>query len=623
MTTGGVVKAWDGPSSSKQEAALRGLAAAAASRTAARAVMTKSEARVLVSIRRNINVGVPTWAIAAALDVTPGRVSQMVKRDHPAEPAEPVVAAVPAPARKLPTLEDGAPLVSGAASVRSVTHFAVRVTAWVDLVARRGVTSSGAVFTFPEAPARLRGMLQGLPAEVARVYLTGGRDTLGLSTELVRELFTSTAGEGWSVAPAGLYLADPDLPIGRWVSEAGRTVEVHRAATWLGEGNYGPELARDAMACLAELLRPRFGTGQWLSTPSTTGRDLWRRIIPEVRSYPVLSTELRELIHATSGQGRIELLPPAVETLPGFCYLDGRFMYAGLLWGMPVVTEQQPPRRWTGDEVARLEQGALDRLLKGRGRWLVRYRVPADWRHVGLLPVLGTSRAAGWTYPSSQGSRGRTWVDGAELVLALAHGWPVDILEGVTFAEGKPLNLWRDKLVDAWTAAATMPEPLAGLVRTALRAVVLHSVGAFASRTHLVTRHGTALEAQEADRTGRAVGPVTAVGQAFMWTEQPAETAWAQTMSHPEWSATVWARARVRLLDGPGADGTRVGALHLPRASVVAFRTDALYTDRDPRWSDDGAVGRFRVKGSLSGPVPAPTTPTELFQLRDASERTA
>ena len=63
-----------------------------------------------------------------------------------------------------------------------------------------------------------------------------------------------------------------------------------------------------------------------ISVPSEVAaaraQDLWTRTIPTkgkwAGGYPVLSEELRGLLHATGGQGRTELiLPPRVpETLP-------------------------------------------------------------------------------------------------------------------------------------------------------------------------------------------------------------------------------------------------------------------------------------------------------------------
>lgn len=591
--------------------------------------------RTEAAIRAAIDAGIPTRVIGERLGLTPGRVSQMVTRPTPAEPEpeRPAVDPVPARAgdrrrklREVPTMPaEGAPLVSTVATARRLTQYGRRVTAWVDLDARRGVTDDGVTFGWADHPAGLRGMLHGLPEQVVRVYVVGGLDVFvdrgPVSAERVRATFTATADETWAVAKSGLYLTDPDLPVGRWThTGSGRTVEVHRAATWLGDDDVTPDQARECMALLSELLRARFGTGQWLSTPATTGRDLWRRTIPEGRVYPVLSAELRELLHATAGQGRAELLPARTDELPGFTYLDGRFMYAALTWGLPVVTEDDGPRRWTAQDVNKLTGSELRRVLAGRGRWLVDVTIPREWAHVGLLPAM--AERTGWRYPAEPGERFRTWVDGSEALLAYDRGWALRFVEGFTMREGKPLNLWRDKLVDAWQAADELeasPE-CRRRVRSAIRAMVLFSIGAFAARSHTVTRYGSAEDAAEAEAAGRLVKAPTLVGDQLTWQESTPANEWVETMTHPEWPATVWARARVRLLDHPLPGGGRGGALHLPASEVVAFRTDALYVCKDPRWPDDGQVGRFRVKGSLPGPVKAPTDLAELFRLRDESE---
>jgi hypothetical protein len=622
-------RAWSGPTSRQQEAALRRLDTIRAASDKLLAQQTTLEARREAAIRAAITAGLPTRVIGEQLGITPGRVSQMVTRPTPAEPEPEIPATAPArrkgrAVREVPRLpEEGTALVSAVATVRKLAHYGRRVTAWVDLPAQRGVTDDGQVFAWPGRPV-LRDMLHLLPENVTRVYVTGGLDVFTdrtASAELVRAAFTSVADDTWQVARSGLYLADGTLPVGRWTHAVqGRTVEVHRAATWLGEEPCTPEEARACMAALSELLRERFGTGQWLSTPATTGRDLWRRTIPEGRAYPVLAPELRELIHATAGQGRAELLPAPAEQVPGFVYLDGRFMYAALTWGMPVVTDDEPPRRWTAAQVAGLDDGQRARLFAGRGRWLVDVTVPAGWSHVGLLPTMADDRRAGWRYPREAGERFRTWVDGAELLVALGQGWPCEVVEGFTMREGKPLNLWTDKLVDAWHAAAQLE--CGDQVRGALRAMLLFSLGAFAARSHTVTRYGTAEDAREAEDAGRMVKAPTLVGDRLTWQETTPGNEWTDTMAHPEWSATVWARARVRLLDHALPGGGRGGALHLPAGSVLAFRTDALYTTSDPRWPDDGKPGRFRVKGSLPGPVKAPTDLAELFQLRTDAEAT-
>ena len=75
-------------------------------------------------------------------------------------------------------------------------------------------------------------------------------------------------------------------------------------------------------------------------------------------------------------------------------------------------------------------------------------------------------------------------------------------------------------------------------------------------------------------------------------------------MSHPEWSAQVWGRARARVLWAPTAVAhTYAGALTIPAAQLVSIYGDAVMTTREPEWAaprfDDGKPGRLRVKGHL------------------------
>ena len=104
-------------------------------------------------------------------------------------------------------------------------------------------------------------------------------------------------------------------------------------------------------------------------------------------------------------------------------------------------------------------------------------------------------------------------------------------------------------------------------------------------------------------------------GGAFVWGESTG-VAWPE-MVHPEWSASIWAKCRVRLLDGPGVNG-RTGALHVDPQHVVAFRTDALYLASEPAWRDDGRNGRLRCTWRHEGPLRRPTTAAELLAVSHA-----
>ena len=445
-----------------------------------------------------------------------------------------------------------------------------------------------------------------------RVYLTGppplDPSTGATQAEQVRAWAMGEVPAGWTHGDH--YLADPTLPVCRYVSPTGDKVTVMRAAMWWGETDADSSVCREAWVALErELGKHNVFHGAGLAdTPATTGRALWLRTIPEDRGYEVMAPELRELVAETSGQGRIELRPQPrrpSEAREDFTYLDGRFMYAALTWGMPIG----PPALWTADQLGRLNDAEAERLYRGRGRWRVTATVPDTWSHVGLL--MAPAEAGGWCYPYVGGQTFTTWADGSEVWLAMCHGWSVEIHEGMSWREGKPLNSWRDKLVETWTraeAAGRHGHAEAALVAKAVRSILLHAIGAFAARSHPITRTAPVDSNPEVP----AGTEVRMVGDNLVWQEPARQSAWTERTAHPEWSATVWARARVRLAEH---------ALRLDPAQVVAFATDALYVAGGvPDWPDDGKPGAFRSKGTRPGTFTWPDTYPELYLLRDEAE---
>lgn len=450
--------------------------------------------------------------------------------------------------------------------------------------------------------------------DLDRLYLVG--DVPGVGVDGLRSwAMPERLPDGWE---HGRHYLEMPNPVLRYV-QGGREVEVLRVASWLGEADYTVKEAAQAMRLVRAELEARFDEGRMLSTPATTGRYLIGRTVPFSSGWPVLTDELQDLIRSTSGQGRIELLPRSGE-LPGLYEYDGRLMYAALCWGL----SGGAPVRDTADEYAGYT----------RGRYRVRFTVPGDWDErcdpkcgmpghagIGLLGV--TDDDDGWRFPSSPGETGETWCDGAELHVALAHGWKVEIRERLLWPDTPtrgPLDTWAERLVAARQAAEEAAETpaVAALARNAVRAVILHGIGALHGRPHKVSRavpidHGDAVPLDVLDT-------VRPEGDWLLWTEG-SDQAWPE-MSHPEWSAAIWARARARLLSGPtGIAAMRSGALHVWPQHVVAFRTDALYLDRDPCWPDDGKPGRYRLKRAVTDPVAAPQDWHELLTTRAKGER--
>lgn len=593
--------------------------------TAARKALDKATAKRDAWIVRCVDAGVSPAEVARVAGVSRGRVSQIAPVPKAPEPRIHAqkkggdASRVNDPAT-VPTLAATVPLLSGIASTRKRTPYG-KPTLFYDV--RTGATAGA------NAPRGRR--LVAEPGSVAdildaaaehghgRVYLTGPAPTAPGATraESVRA-WALTGAEGWTAESH--YLSDPDLPVLRFVNPStlfgGKPlrVTVMRAASWWGESDADAETCAAAWAGLERALDaiPAFAGSGIADTPATTGRALWLRTIPAGRNYPVLSDEVRELIAETSGQGRIELRPAAVPQADSFTYLDGRFMYAALTWGMPVGE----PRRWTGAEVDALSARDFTKAIRGRGRWRITCTVPDGWAHVGMFMVPDPGERK-WHYPNRPGQTFTTWADGSEVWAAMERGWDQHLVihEGMTWDEGKPLDAWHDALVAVWESANANGSPAAKLAARAVRAILLFTVGAFAARSHPVTR--TTTDPGQVP----AGAEVRRVGDDLVWTETAKPSPWTLQTAHPEWSATVWARARTRLLTGRGVGQERVGALHLPAESIVAFATDALYVaGGSPGWSDDGKPGRFRVKGIRPGAFDWPETAADLYRLRDEAE---
>jgi hypothetical protein len=197
--------------------------------------------------------------------------------------------------------------------------------------------------------------------------------------------------------------------------------------------------------------------------------------------------------------------------------------------------------------------------------------------------------------------------------LAREHGWRVDVLEGFHFDEGKPLNTWRDKIMAVYGMTG-LPEGIGPLVKSAARMMILASIGAFASRSHVLTHTTTDPDALPAD------APVREVGGVYVWESPAPRGEWMERVSHPEWAAEIWGRCRARLLSSPAVAGVRTGALHVPPGSVIGLRTDGLTLVGDPGWPDDGKAGRFRLVGRARGAFEWPQSDAALSALKRTAE---
>lgn len=339
-----------------------------------------------------------------------------------------------------------------------------------------------------------------------------------------------------------------------------------------------------------------------LDTPGTTGRDLWMRT-PAAAGCPIMSDETQDLVRATSGQGRIETYGGPTP-IRGLYEYDMRVAYAAVLRGMPIG---EPIFVGGGTSVL---HAVVDR--NARARALVTAHVPNSWRHVGLI---GVPTSAGMSWPAEPGRViPHVWVDGCELALAVKSGWRIEVEECLLWPEiGEPLRCWGERLVDLLAEAERVLMPIGfAHVRSMLRSIILHTIGAFHGSRHRVEMRASKLE--EAPLGARQLSELDD-GSVSWVADGPA--VWPEAI-HPEWSAHIWARNRVRLLEHPAGGGM----LTVNRERLVAVRTDAVYLDSpEPDWvaGDDGKVGRWVAKRAIRETVVRPRTGTDLIELRDGA----
>ncbi|MEU7640790.1 hypothetical protein AB0C11_32750 [Streptomyces sp. NPDC039016] len=484
----------------------------------------------------------------------------------------------------------------------------------------------------------LQAVFHTIPDGVERLYITAGDPW---HRDADRYPFLRDAVAAWLNAPVSGWRTDTGRgkdrmaghfvharnPVARYQRDDGQQhVEIRSVGEWFDPQGADPTVIRDAFVLLWKALRTHWSDAVIMGSPSQTGRDLWTRTIPArgqfADGFPVLSEELRGLLHATAGQGRTELLtPPSVpEQLPALVEYDRTFAYAKHTWKSPVGT----PRRITATTFASWSQKEQTKALFGCGHWQIRVTVPDTWNHVGLLPAPAPGERA-WHYPATPGTTFTTWAGGPEVYTALTNPltpWKIEILDGLLWDDGKPLDDWSKKLKDAWatlTAQASLhgdpnQRHAAHLASRAVRALLLYGIGSFAQRPRTVT--GTT--PRTAERDVPADAEIIGFDDDTITWQRPTGFA-RDPNAHPEWAASIWSGARAALLSmRMREDNTHVGALHTPPGTVVAFRTDAIYVTAPQNWPYHGQPGEYLNKGHLTGPIPAPTTEDELLTLREA-----
>jgi hypothetical protein len=305
-----------------------------------------------------------------------------------------------------------------------------------------------------------------------------------------------------------------------------------------------------------------------LSTPSKTGQAfLWEQL-PE-GDFPSLEPDMANHIRKISPQHRMEVLRPEIDLNTCLEY-DARWMYASctLADRLPVGT----PRKVTEFEPYM------------PGWYEVLFTVPATWRHVGLLPV--ATLDGKWIYPSTPGQMYSTWASEPELTVAHSMGWKIDVIEGVQFDKGRPLEKWTKKLI-------ALQKALEGFeyAQKAVRAIHVQAIGSMhvngytreefipekdwrdwvRNNRDLLSKVGTRWERVPGGRMVPVVVPDDSPLAIYM----------------PHWSSQIYALERAWI------------AKHLLQCdfeTVVKVHGDAILSTRALPFQDNGNMGQLRRK---------------------------
>ncbi|MFG2298476.1 Mucin-19 [Streptomyces sp. NPDC048603] len=484
------------------------------------------------------------------------------------------------------------------------------------------------------------------PATVERIYVTAG-DPWHQGSERHEFLKDAVAAwlngplpEGWTVESsrgkdrqAG-HLVHPRNPVGRW-QRGDQHTEIRSVGEWFDPEGADPATVRAAFVELWKALRPHFEDVVLMGSPSQTGRDLWSRTIPTkagakwADGFPVMSQEIRGLLHATAGQGRTELFtPPRVpERVPGWYEVDRTFAYAKHTWASGVGV----PRRITAAAFAAMTEKEQTNALFAPSHWQVRVTIPQGWSHVGLLPAPAPGERS-WHYPYEGGRTFVTWAGGAEVNLALRNPiapWRIEILDGLLWESGDPLKSWSTKLQKAWRSLRAIAEmhgdeqqkQACRLASRAVRSILLYGIGTFAQRPRITTG-SLELGAGGAVPDLPDGARLTGITDTHVTWERNQGFARDQ-YAHPEWAAGVWSAARAALLsvstsskDPSTGKPVKAGALHLPAGSILAFRTDAIYTSAPVDWEYGGEPGDYLLKGRMPWEQTTPRTDEEFYYLQ-------
>ena len=509
-------------------------------------------------------------------------------------------------------------------------------TIWVDYATGQGVTREGTRITPKLGERRKTPNLTDLLDTAAsygatRIMLTGRipEPAPGSRHWLIVKTPNWNGGDVWTSATS---------PSGRFTHvSTGQEVQVRTVREWFGDVPLNPAQARLAWETLESVIVGVDDRARLMLSPARTGANLWAWSLPKTVPLVPVSADVADELHMTSGQHHLEhlvagpsfatheycvpLIDPAVtKKISAFAHVDGRFMYAALGRELGVG----PGIRYNRAQAYEL----LTSDPYARARYEVRFTVPSDWAHVGILPVRHENVSDGWYYPNRPGAVGVTWADASEVAVALRAGWGIDPLQAVVFNKARPLDTFMDRMNRARERVLEnpdMPPLLKRAVSDALRSILIQAIGNFASRGRTKVR--TATSAFEIPPQYQASAERR--GDVFTY-RVPSERRPDNGLYHPEVAVQLWGRGRARVLSAPTAhDKFGGGALAVPGHTLVGINGDALYTTELPEWSmpvehggaDDGKTGRLRLKSFIRGSFLTPASLDARTALRARADK--
>jgi hypothetical protein len=526
-------------------------------------------------------------------------------------------------------------------SQRQIKPWTVKPSAYIDLATGTGVVDGGTEFTVRRRGklATLAELLTALPTDVRYVHLTGtlpgGGDSAAVDTWTHGKL-----PEGWSESPREHDSDERRNRVSlRYIRPEGTQVTIYRSSIWIGddaETNTSPADLEAATALLVRGIGETFGTvcGEQYgvplkSTPASTGLELIRRTLPRDKRYPILDSETQRLIRRVGGQARTEHYSTTQhhsngahvpDEIPGLHIYDARFAYGALF---DLELPFGPVER---DHVAEIALREGSKTSWEICLYRLRVTVPANWDAVG--PWRRRDERGVWVYPDTPGETFETWAWDRTLRSALASndGWTlgetVQILERARFTggRGKPLQTFGRHLValrNTWIPAQTdASDTVRELARTMARQIAIGAIGKLSGTPYYRLR-----TIPIDDPTGPPTDRVWLSEDEQRWEWREPVPGQARDLAHPEWSSYIWSTARDHLYSHPTQAG--VGIRHVPRAELIAARTDGYWTSTPQPAvadTDDGKIGRLRPQLAHTGTLETPRTLEALNLLRKRLE---